>query len=279
MLYKKIYDRLHTISSLWTKTAYLTFWSLLVFAILIPLPGNAEETNEETKTDSLPQSPDTGTPEQDFSAGGTRNNHFQNSVCGVNERQIFHLLGNNNREFTSSAYPTFWFHIPRSIAPETKIEFTLKELETNKDIYSQIVPLKAESAIKGIALPKEETNALSLNTNYVWSLSVSCPEIEQNSLLALSGWLSRLPVSPQLQNQLAATPKQQEYQVYWEHEFLYNALSELAYSRIAEPNSRQIETSWNQLLIELGWQDIVQKSDLAKPYIINTSFLLNNQNK
>ncbi|MGD1918699.1 MAG: DUF928 domain-containing protein [Pleurocapsa sp.] len=243
---------------------------------MYPALGNTEEAKKRER--ALPQAPDTGTPEEDFSAGGTRDNHLRDNICSVNNQKIVYLLGNRNREFTSSAYPTFWFHIPHGIAPKTNIKFVLEELETGKEIYNQIVPTRGKSTIKGIALPQNEINTLALNTNYIWSLEVSCPQTKEDSLIALSGWLSRLPTNSLLQNQLSITPKQKRYQVYLEHELLYDALSELAQYRIAEPNNKQIETAWNLLLKELGWQDLIQQSNMAKPYVLDTKLLVNNRN-
>lgn len=278
MLFKKITYTNHTTNDFWIKLGYSAFCILLVSAILFfTLPGKAEEA--QTRDNSLPQSPDTGTPEDDFSAGGTRDNHLLDNICGINSQKIVYLLGNENREYTLSAYPTFWFHIPHDINSEAKIEFALKELETDKEIYNQIVPAKSKSAIKGIALPKDKINALSFNTNYVWSLEVSCPQTEPEALITLSGWLSRLPITPQIKNQLAATPTLEKYQVYLKNEVLYDALSELANYRIVEPNNIQIANAWNQLLTELGWQDLIQQNNVKEPEILDTKILVNSQNK
>ena len=273
MPFKKITDTDRTTNSFWFKVSYLAFCILLVSTILFfTLPGKAEET--QTKDNSLPQSPDTGTPEEDFSAGGTRENHLLGDICGVNGQKIVYLLGNENREYTLSAYPTFWFHIPHDIDREAQIEFALKELETGKEIYNQIVPAKSRSAIKGIALPKDKINALSFDTNYVWSLTVSCPQTEPETLITLSGWLSRSPITPQVKNQLAATPPLEKYKVYLKHEVLYDALSELANYRIVEPNNIQIATAWNQFLTELGWQDLIQQDNVKKPEILDAKILV-----
>ena len=273
MLDREIYNNSHKISNFWKKISYLSFCSFFISATLFSLPGDTEET---TKTNPLPQSPDTGTPEDDFSAGGTRDNHFRDSICSANGQKIVYLLGNNNREFTLSAYPTFWFYIPDGIDRETSIKFTLKELETGKEIYNQTIPVNGKSTIKGVALPKDPKNTLLPKINYVWSLEASCPQTKKDSSIALEGWLSRLPSNSQLQDKLAATPKLKKYQVYIEQKLLYDALSELAKYRIAQPNNKEIETAWNKLLTELGWQDLTQRSDIAIPYVLNANTSINN---
>lgn len=63
MPYKTIYHSSRTTSNFWTGTSYLAFYSLFLSVMLFSLPGGTEET----KTNPLPQSPDTDTPEEDFS--------------------------------------------------------------------------------------------------------------------------------------------------------------------------------------------------------------------
>ena len=46
-----------------------------------------------------------GSPEEDFSAGGTRDNHLSTGVCGADGQPIAYLLGENNREFTIKVHP------------------------------------------------------------------------------------------------------------------------------------------------------------------------------
>ena len=251
--------------------AFFSVTLCLVFC-LVPYSGNTQESPKN----SLPSSPDTGSPEEDFSAGGTRENHRFSKICGEKGQEIAYLLGNKNREFTSSAYPTFWFYIPNNLQKVAQMKFVLTEVATGKRIYDRILQVPEIAGAMGIAIPPEPEYALSLNVNYSWSLQVDCIESNDESVIALTGWLYRLSLNSDLQNQLAAASSEDKYKVYLQHNLLYDALDDLAQRRIAKPDNTQLETTWNQLLEELGWQDLTQKSTV-EPYMLDTKISSKNK--
>lgn len=249
-----------------------TFATATLCSILFLAP-HAAQTEGSPKQD-LPSPPDTGSPEEDFSAGGTRDNHQFTKVCGEqypaarrqglgslrqNSQEIAYLLGNKNREYTVSEYPTFWFYLPDNPGNVAKIEFLLTELETDRKIYNRTLQMPQKAGMVGITIPTKSQYALSSNRNYRWSLKVDCAEPNQDSVIVLEGWLLRLPSNPEVRERLA-TAGANKYQVYLRHNLLYDALNELAQRRIAEPNNPQLATAWNQLLADLGWQELIQQS-------------------
>ena len=243
-------------------------WAILTLTLSvalfsIPQPVHSKEKESRRR---LPPAPDTGSPEEDFSAGGTRDSGYKD-VCGAEE--ISYLLGNRNREFTTSAYPTFWFHIPNTTNKTAQMKFVLTQLETGKKIYERPVAISEESSIVGVDLPSEKRYALSLKTNYAWSLEVNCAGTNEDAEIALEGWVTRLPLQSKLQNKLATISEADKHTVYLKHNLLYDALTGLAQRHIARPNDLQIETAWNQLLIELGWQDLIEQESASEPYILD----------
>ena len=242
--------------------------TLLIAFLLIPQPANAKE--KKSSNNKLPSAPDTGSPQEDFAAGGTRDNQPKNALCGVDQQRIAYLLGNDNREFTSSPYPTFWFYIPQRMKKVAQIKFVITELETGKKIYDRVIKNTKKSTIIGIEAPHEQRYALSPAINYAWSLKVDCAGREDNSEIALAGWLSRSALDAKLKPQLAAASEAKKYTVYLKHNLLYDALTEVAQNRITEPNNLQIESAWNQLLTKLGWQDLIEKKSAINPALVNT---------
>ena len=242
--------------------------SLLLALFLIPQPGNTKE-NKTSSNNRLPPAPDTGSPEEDFSAGGTRDNRPRKGLCGVNKQQVAYLLGDRNREFTSSAHPTFWFHIPKTMNKIAKVTLVVSELETGEKKYGYTVAGNQLSQITGIDLPKEQQYALSPEVNYAWSLEVDCTAQNKKSEVILDGWITRLPSKARLSEQLAATPEAEKHTVYLEHNLLYDALTQLAQRRIAKPNNIQVQMAWNNLLAELGWQDLIETRSAIKPSLLD----------
>lgn len=233
------------------------FFSTATIYLVLCLISRAGSTEESPKN-SLPPAPDTGSLEEDFSAGGTRDDRRLTEVCGANGQKIGYLLGNKNREFTLSAHPTFWFYISNNAKKVKQIKFVLTELETGKTIYDRVVEMPEEEGTIAIAIPPEPQYTLSVNVNYSWSLLVDCGEANNGSVIALEGWLYRLPLNADLQNKLAAAPDEDKYKVYLENDLLYDALDDIAQRRTAEPKNDRLKTAWNQLLVELGWQELIK---------------------
>ena len=258
----------------WVISALAVFVALL----LLPLPGNTKEernntnlpknTKEETINIELPPAPDNGSPEEDFSAGGTRNNRSRKTICGVHQQQFAYLLGNRNREFTADPHPTFWFYIPHKMHQAAQMSFVLTELETGKKIYERSIEKIEGSGITGVDLPREKQYALSPTVNYAWSLTVNCGE-DQETAITLEGWLTRLAFKSNLQNQLATTDEVEKHKVYLQHNLLYDALTELAQHRIAKPNNQQTKIAWNQLLATLGWPDLIEQRAEIHPQVVD----------
>ena len=245
-----------------------TFFTATAFGLLVLVNSASVYGEEKTKNTNLPTAPDTGTPEEDFQSAGTRDNNTFSNLCDANSQQIVYLLGNNIRESTLSAHPVFWFNFPDASEAISQVEFVLKETDTDNKIYHRVVETPKQSGTVGIALPQEEQYALNPNINYSWSLNVDCVG-EQQETLELTGWLRRVLPNTELQNRLATASESEKYRVYLEHNLLYDALNELAQRRTKEPSNLKIVTAWNQLLKELGWEDLARQSTV-KFYVLQT---------
>lgn len=253
----------------WQRKIYKRAIALVTIGSIF-LSTTPSRSIEELVQNNLPLPPDTGSPEEDFSAGGTRDSHQLQQICGEKSQEILYLLGNKNRELTLSVHPTFWFYIPEQFNPAAQINFVLTEVETGKKIYDRLVQLPKQAGMLGISIPAKSEYALSPQVNYRWSLEINCTELEQEPIIALEGWIYRSPSNANLQNQLATAADEQKYTVYLDHNFLYDALDNLVKMIIAQPQNCQLNIAWHQLLVELGWQDLAEQSTM-KAYILDTS--------
>jgi hypothetical protein len=269
MLLKAIYSKNRSLGSPriinFSRVWRLIFITCLMILFFAPQSGQAKEKNNQSNR--LPPAPDTGSPEEDFAAGGTRDGQLKNTVCGTNTENIVYLLGNKNREFTASAYPSFWFHIPQNMNGINQMKLVVTELTTGKKIYDRILPKPQQPGIIGVNLPQSPQYALSPKTNYTWSLQVDCAGEKQEPEIALTGWLSRLSSNSKLENQLANTSELNKYKVYLQNNLLYDALNDLAELRIAQPNNTNIEIAWTDLLSKLGWQDLTETKSAVYHYV------------
>ena len=256
------------------------FFSTVILSVFTLISSSVAYAEKKTRN-KLPSSPDTGSPEEDFSAGGTRDNHLSTGVCGADGQPIIYLLGDNNREFTIKTHPTFWFYFSERKNKISQIKFILTELETGKQIYSRTVEAPEKVGTVGITIPAEQKSALFPNINYSWSINVNCvgqnesialaQRLAEGEIATLEGWIHRLPLNADLQNQLANASTEEKYRVYLQNNLLYDALDYLAQRRITEPNNSQLKVVWNQLLSELGWQNLIEP--VVKPRILNVDIV------
>lgn len=87
----------------------------------------------------------------------------------------------------------------------------------------------------------------------------------------MEGWIYRLPLNADLQNQLANASHDEKYRVYLQNNLLYDALDYLARQRITEPNNSQLKVVWNQFLSELGWRNLIET--VVEPRILNAEIV------
>ena len=209
---------------------------------------------------NLPPAPSTGTPEGTSSAGGTRSEPEIVQTCETSDQSLVYLLDSGIRDFTLDAYPVFWFYNPYTSGEIAYWEFALAEVQTEKTIYHTVVNSQERAGIMGIALPQQEIYALEQDKDYLWSLRVYCGQQDDKPSIVLEGWVHRLPLNPDLEQELATYPTSQDaYPVYIDNNIFYDALTSLARLRQQKPQNRKIIEDWDQFLTDLGWQELTRK--------------------
>ena len=248
------------ILSIWRSSRQ--FW-LIFLSIISSLGMSYSVVAQEIA--NLPPAPNTGTPEGTSSAGGTRGEPKINQICNFSNQSLVYLLDSGIRDFTIVAHPIFWFYSPHTAGQIDRVEFTLAEVATTNTIYRTKVNLRERSGIIGLALPQEQQYALKTNKDYSWSLQVHCSQQDSKPDLVLQGWLRRLPITSQLQKDLAAFPAR-HYSVYLKNNILYDALTNLVQLRQQKPDDPQIISAWSQLLKDLGREELISQP-ILEPFI------------
>jgi Domain of Unknown Function (DUF928) len=206
----------------------------------------------QTKDSDFPSAPDTGTPENDSSPGGTRID--KNSSCKPTKKALTSLLSVG--DFTLSEYPSFWFYIPYTPEEIKDIEFILKD-ESSRVLYQTFVKLTDKPGIIKIALPPEQKYSLEIQKNYNWSLNVKCvSNTSARTDLVLNGAIRRLSNNPELENKLRQV-KSEEYLVYIENYIYYDAVTNLASLYQSNLENNKFKEAWNNLLVTLGRKDLI----------------------
>lgn len=228
-------------------------------------------TRENSK---LSPPPDTGTPEDTSTSGGSRTNPDLICSCKDREIPITLLTGNAIREFTVSQYPSFWFYVPCTNEEIERLEFVLEDTQTKEIIYQTSIHLSEVAGIIEVPLPRESRYSLKQDKNYTWYLNGNYSyDFKDEPDIALSGWIQRVPLDSQLQRQLETSDRQ--YDIYIQNGIMYNAITALAKQYQTTPGNPQIKNDWINLLKMLGIKELANKpfvdSVLLKPAIQSTT--------
>ncbi len=233
-------------------------FSIQVFCIITltiaTLLSNSSSLLGETRgyiSSQLPKPPDTGTPSGNSTPATTR----PQITCQETNKPLTALLANNGSDFTISEYPKFWFYIPYASKEISYMEFLLLNGTERQTIYHTAVKLKEQPGLIEIAIPAEPQYALKVNENYRWRFNLDCePDRRTEPDLVVNGWVRRIPLNPQLKNQLEAV-KPQQYSIYRDNFIWYDAIALLAELHFAEPENQELSDAWANLWqsLDLPW--------------------------
>ncbi len=181
-----------------------------------------------------------------LSAPGNRESgSTRDTTCILPNSQLTAIIPTSNYGLTQSAYPTLYFYLPPSSAPQVK--FVMYHEATNKLFYEARFSLQSESGIIGITLPNNGFQAeMALNQPYVWYLAVVCNESDPGSDVVLEGRIMRVDnLVGSEQIPLPSLPA-----LYAENGLWFDALAASAELK----KSRDDSSAWNDLLnaVDLG---------------------------
>jgi hypothetical protein len=261
----------------------MTYRSIkLVFALIVgsfillsfPQSTLTQENTETPENSELSPPPETGTPEDASSPGGSRTDSDRIAGCRGEKKFITSLIGNEIKELTVSKYPSFWFYVPYTFDEIDNLEFVLEDSQVKRIIYQTSIRLSEVAGIIEVALPHESQYSLEQDKNYIWYLKGHCSSNSQDEPdIALSGWVRRIPLDSQLQEQLE-TSGSQKYEIYIQNTILYDAVTALAKQYQTNPESPQIKNAWINLLDLLGLEQLANE-----PFVNLTLFELSTQHR
>lgn len=152
---------------------------------------------------------------------------------------------------TTSEHPTFWFYVPYSFTNQLTAEFILQN-EAGQTVYtisSTEFPSEQQTpGVIGIAVPMMVT--LEPGQVYQWFFKFNCGS---EAPIYVSGGIERIPLDPDLANQLAQLTPVEQVQLYQQNEIWYDALDTVAANLHRTPaTDATTEADWNNLLESIG---------------------------
>lgn len=201
--------------------------------------------------------PDRGTPPTD-SGTGSRGECLAKKGIPPLKR----LVGSPALKFTLSAYPTIWIYSPYANQDALDGYFSLQL--GDREIYQTKIQLPKTPGIIGIPLP-QNLPPLAVEQDYRWYFDVNCSSTTTahiSSPASITGLISRIAPAEGLKQELERTTTPlDKVAVYAKYGIWYETITELAQLRLKEPDNRQLEESWIDLLSEptVGLEDLAQE--------------------
>ena len=239
---------------------------IIITSLVNTLPMNAQVLREKNIGQSesysaknklkLPTPPQTGTPKGNKTPGATR----PENLCPQNNQPLTALVANNSKDYTLSAYPTFWFYIPYQPSAIKYLEFALKNPQTNTTVYRTAIKPQNNSGIINVNIPQEEKFALQNGNNYIFELILSCEGNESyESDVMVNGWIKKLAMNNELQAQITQISPLEAYQFYLNNEVWYDAINQIAQLYFNNSDNPRLKQEWLDLLELLQQQQLSQE--------------------
>ncbi|MEM7553292.1 MAG: DUF928 domain-containing protein [Cyanobacteria bacterium P01_A01_bin.84] len=230
------------------------FYLLTAIALGYSSPAQAVDLVSKSANNLIAQQvpKDLGSPETGRRRGGGSRNDCPKLEIPVTALVPGDKTGKKSiLSSTIATFPSFWVFLPNLPENINTGEFVLQDKE-GEDIYRGMLKLPRKSGITEIKLPSQPKYALKEGEKYQWYFKVFCGEPDKKTqYFHVNAWVKRIAATPALVQQLKAN-KSQEYKVYAKNNILHDALSSLATSRAASPNSSILVQNWKQLMTTLG---------------------------
>lgn len=140
--------------------------------------------------------------------------------------------------------PTFWLHIPFQSGA---VELVLEDETVQEVVYRDRFQVTSTPGVASFSM-SDASPALEVDKIYGWELDFFCDPNSSLSNFQVSGVIVRRSPSTELSSQLAQASPEDRVAIFAENGFWYNALTELAELRRANPQDTELNDSWSSLL-------------------------------
>jgi hypothetical protein len=172
------------------------------------------------------------------------------------------LVPSNHTGQTVSGHPTFYWYV--SEVPTETVEFSLVESEVAQPIFVQQIRLQKPGIVR-MEMP-ENLPQLVPGKEYRWSVTLIDNANQPSSDTFAQSWIKRVPETPELKQQLAATKTDRDRaSVYAKAGLWYDTISTLIKAQAANPSDSSVHDDFVELLDQAGLTEIAaQEASLAR---------------
>lgn len=157
------------------------------------------------------------------------------------------LAPNDHDGLTTSAHPTFFWHISTPVA----MAFALTERGVVQPLLEQqLQPLAA--GIVELKMPPDSPELVP-GKEYRWSVTLICNPERPSANPFIQTWIKRVPTTPQLEQQITtATSEQERASIYARAGLWYDALEAISTAHSVNPREQSILNQRLELLKQAG---------------------------
>lgn len=167
------------------------------------------------------------------------------SSCIQGNQRVTALVPASGEGTTVSAYPTFFWYLPRTSARQ--VEFVLKD-EREQEIYSTKFAITGTPGVMNLSLPRYAAlPPLEIGKEYTWLLAVICNPDRSADAIA-SAEVKRVAPDANLVSKFGQATPQERVALYADARLWYDTLNYLSYLRRYYPNDSAAAESWKNLL-------------------------------
>ncbi len=167
--------------------------------------------------------------------------------CGKDTISFNLIIPSDHVPQTVSSHPSFFWYMSEVTAP---VRFTLVEQGVSKTLIDNQFRVEKPGIVQ-MQLPADSPG-LEVSKKYRWTVSIVCNPVRHSENSYTIGWISRVPVSPELSKKLAtATNNHLRAAAYAESGIWYDALSSSYYSNNTD--------YFISLMEQIGLNDLTQK--------------------
>ena len=177
--------------------------------------------------------------------------------CLPRNQKLTVLVPENQVTLTTSPYPTFFFYVPTSEAEEAI--FVLFD-DNDREIYKSIIKVSEMSGLLKVSIP-DILNSPNLEPgkNYLWQFYLICNPTDDSKNPFVEGLVQRVPLSVDISTELESASESQKVDIYADAGIWQEALTTLSDLRQANPNNLFLEKKWNELLENIGLEQLAQE--------------------
>lgn len=160
--------------------------------------------------------------------------------------------------YTTAAHPTLWVYQPYSLGPQDRIEFFIRSIDDQTELYRTQLSTNTGPGLMQVTLPNTAP-ALEPGQPYDWYVLVFCNAERRRVAPAYTqGWLQRVDPTPELAQALSTADLAEQSRLYAAQGLWYEALH-----RVALPNADDPAEEANRAATWAGLLEAVDLGDFV----------------